>query len=192
MTAPGLMTARVELLAEHDAPLLARPFYGGGDPGPIVTAMAQVPELLGPMMAFIGPALGASAIDWPTKEIVILRTSAVMQCRYCVEAHTPVALDSGLAHDQVCALRAEAPIPDAFTGERERALVAWIDEVATGRGAVDDRYVDAMRPHFSDAELVELTVVIGATMLLNRFCTALALPTSPGTLERLAAEGFAR
>jgi AhpD family alkylhydroperoxidase len=181
----------VELLDADDAPLLARPYYAGGDPGPIVTAMAQVPELLGPMLGFIGPALGASAVDFATKEIVILRTSAVMECRYCINAHTPVAIDAGWGREQVCALRDERPVRDAFGNERDLALIEWIDEVAMGRGAIEDRFAIAMKAHFTDAEIVELTAVIGATLLLNRFCTALQLPTSPGTLERLAAEGFA-
>jgi hypothetical protein len=37
---------------------------------------------------------------------------------------------------------------------------------------------------------VELTLLVGATLLLNRFCTALELPTSPKVLGRLAAEGW--
>jgi len=38
---------------------------------------------------------------------------------------------------------------------------------------------------------VELTVLVGATMLLNRFCSALELPSSDETLQRLARDGFA-
>ena len=46
------------------------------------------------------------------------------------------------------------------------------------------------RAHLGDPELVELTLLVGATLLLNRFCTALELPTSPKALHRLAAEGW--
>jgi hypothetical protein len=38
---------------------------------------------------------------------------------------------------------------------------------------------------------VELTLVAGATLMLNRLCTALELPTSAATLARLEAEGVA-
>jgi len=70
--------------------------YGGGDPGPIVAALAQVPELLQVAVPFIGAALGPSGIDWRSKEIVIVRTSALAGGHYCVAAHTVVALDAGL------------------------------------------------------------------------------------------------
>jgi hypothetical protein len=37
---------------------------------------------------------------------------------------------------------------------------------------------------------VELTLLVAATVMLNRFCTALELPTAPKVLHRLAAEGW--
>jgi hypothetical protein len=42
-----------------------------------------------------------------------------------------------------------------------------------------------------DPELVELTLVASATLMLNRYCSALGLPTSASTLSRLADEGLA-
>jgi len=93
----------VQLIEADQAPLLARVYYADGDPGPIVGALAQVPELLTVALPFIGTALGPSAIGWRTKEIVIVRTSALQQCRFCVQTHTVVALDAGLDRDQVAA-----------------------------------------------------------------------------------------
>lgn len=188
---PPPKAARVHLIDGDQAPLLAKPFFADGDPGPIVAALAQVPELLCVAVPFIGMALGASAIDVRTKEIVILRTSAVMACRYCVDSHTVVALDNGLTEAEVRHLR-EAPVGEGrLERHDEQALLDWIDEVASGRGPVRPKTGDAMAAAFRDHEVIELTVVIGATLMLNRFCTALQLPTSPDVVRRLAAEGFA-
>ena len=178
----------VELIAADDAPLLARPFFAGGDPGPITAALAHVPELLEVAMPFLGAALGPSSVDWKTKEIVILRTSARLACRYCVASHTPVALDSGWTHQQVHALRGEADA-DAVFEPRERALVAWVDAVA-GTTAVPPDVEQLAKQHFQDHELVELTLLVGATLLLNRFATSLRLPVADATIERLASEGM--
>jgi alkylhydroperoxidase family enzyme len=49
----------------------------------------------------------------------------------------------------------------------------------------------AAREQLEDPDLVELTLLVGATLLLNRFCTALDLPTAPGVVARLAAEELA-
>lgn len=184
----------VEPIPPAQAPLLARPFYGGGDPGPIAATLAYVPELMELALPFIGATLSPSAIDFRTKEIVILRTSCVMGCRYCIDSHTPVALDSGLSDGQVRALRGEASpsVSGAFTDERDLALIAWTDAVGGGKGPVDDDTTKRMSTAFSDHEIVELTLLVGVTLLLNRYATALRLPVGDDTVGRLAAAGFER
>jgi len=181
----------IQLVEATGSPLLARPYYEGGDPGPIVAALAHVPELLEVAMPFLGVALSPSAIPWRTKEIVILRTSAQLECRYCVQSHTPVALDSGLSRDEVVAVRGSMPADTTFTETSDVALIHWVDEVAAGRGSVSEPLRDDLRAHYEEHEVVELTLLVGATMMLNRFCTALELPTSPEVIGRLTDEGLA-
>jgi AhpD family alkylhydroperoxidase len=180
----------MRLIQAEQAPLLARPFYANGDPGPIVAALAHVPELLEVTVPFLDAALGPSAVDARTKELVILRTSAVMGCRYCTQTHTVVARNTGLSVQEVAALRGEQPLEAAFTDPRELALLRWVDVVAAGPGPVPEAARREAGAHLDEADLVELTLLVGATLLLNRFCTALELPTSPKVLRRLAAEGW--
>ncbi len=189
MGAPVVDSTDIPLLGPDQAPLLARPYYAGGDPGPIVAAMAHVPELLEVAMPFLGAALGPSGIDRRTKEIVIVRTSALADCRYCVQAHTVVALDAGLTRPEVTALRTETPVAESFTDPRELALIEWVDLVAS-HAPVPDSARAAVRARFDAHEVDELTTLVGATLLLNRFATALALPTGDETMTRLTAEGL--
>ncbi|MBK7018487.1 MAG: carboxymuconolactone decarboxylase family protein [Candidatus Microthrix parvicella] len=181
---------QVELLDPTTAPLLVEDLFAGGDPGPIAAAFAQVPELALVALPFLGASLGAGSTGARVKELAILRTSAVLACRYCVAAHTTVALDVGLTDAEVRGLRGEVQWADEFDDPAELALLAWIDEVAGGRGAVSAAVTEAAKAHFEDYELVELTNTIGVTMLLNRFCSALKLPVGDDTLARLASGGF--
>lgn len=182
--------ARIEV---GQIPLLARPYYDGGDPGPIVGALAQVPELLVAALPFIGAALSPSGLDFRTKEIVIVRTSALAGCRYCVQSHAVVALDAGLTRDQVAALQdPDAVVTESAPGlgsQRDVTLIEWVDVVAGG-GPVDDAARARVLGQWADHEVVELTAVIGTTLLLNRFATALALPTSPDVITRLSTENL--
>ena len=180
----------VELLDAGRAPLLARPYFEGGDPGPIVATLAHVPELLEVAVPFIGAVLGASSIDVRTKELVILRTSVRLDCHYCVQSHTPVALDNGVTRAEVDALRRSGSAASEFSNPAERVLVEWVDRLAGETGPMDPGATSAMQDHFEDHEIVELALLVGTTMMLNRFCTGLGLPTAPGTLERLTADGF--
>lgn len=153
-----------------------------------MAALAQVPELLEVAVPFIGVALGPSAISWRAKELVIVRTSALLSCQYCVRTHTVVALDAGLTTAEIRALRGESALDAEFSDQRELALLHWVDAVAGERGAIDDAVSKAMHANWDDHEVVELTVLAGATMLLNRLATALELPVSDDTIRRLTAE----
>ncbi|MGH9149337.1 MAG: carboxymuconolactone decarboxylase family protein [Acidimicrobiales bacterium] len=186
------MAARVRLIDSAQAPLLVAELFAAGDPGVIVRALATVPEVAEVAVPFLGVALGPGSVPPAAKETVILRTSAVLGCRYCVDAHTVVALDMGLGAERVRALRDSAcgTVP-ADADEATAALLAWIDTVAGGRGPVAEDVHAGLATRFADHQIVELTVTLGATMLLNRLCTALALPTSEATHARLAAAGFA-
>ena len=185
------MAQRVTLIDADQAPLLLRHLFEGGDPGVIVRALATVPELAEVAVPFIGVALGPGSVAAEAKETVILRTSAVLGCRYCVDAHTVAALDMGLGADRVRALRDVTSQPLGGK-DGNGALVAWIDSVAAGRGPVPDEIHTALAEHFAEHQIVELLVTLGATMFLNRLCTALGLPTSAATFARLEAEGFGR
>lgn len=183
--------ARVELFDASSAPLLAQAYFADGDPGPIVAALATVPELLAPTLGFVGAALGNGAVSTRHKEFAILRTSALQGCRYCIHAHTAVAMDAGLSGCEVRALRGEVPVEDGFPDVGEQALIGWIDAMAGATGPVlQDVWTD-VREHWPEHALVELTVTIGATMFLNRLATGLELPTSPDVLARLEPLGLA-
>lgn len=186
------MTPPVSLLPPEQAPLLARAYFAGESTSPIVASLAHVPELLEVTMPFVGAVLAPSSIDARTKELVILRTSARLECRYCVLSHSVVALDSGIGAEEVLVLAAAGDgWRDAIPDPAERALLRWVDAVAGGVGPVDDDVGAALRAHFSEPAAVELTLLCATTVMLNRYCTALELPASAATLARLDAEGLA-
>jgi AhpD family alkylhydroperoxidase len=182
---------RLDLLDDTTAPLTAREYFTSGDPGPIVAALANVPELLGPTLGFIGAAYGAGAASARHKEFAILRTSALFGCRYCVNAHTTVALDLGLTDDEVRSLRGELDPDEVFTDQADRRMIRWIDALAGATGPVPDDVWSDARQSFADHVLVELSATVGATIFLNRFATAFELPTSADTQARLDAGGYA-
>jgi AhpD family alkylhydroperoxidase len=176
--------SRIALIDSAQAPLLARPYYGAdGSASPIVGALAQVPELLEAAMPLISRALGEGAVDLRTKETVILRVSARAGCRYCTDTHTVAAWDAGLSMQETAEL-----VGGGIDGDgRRRALVEWCDAFAAAPEPIPDDVASALREHFGDSEIVELAVVAGVTLMLNRFCTSLGLPTPPATRARLEA-----
>ncbi len=183
--------SRSQLLDADQAPITAQQYFADGDPGPIVAALATVPELLGPTLNFVGAALGAGSVSVRAKELAILRTSVLQGCRYCIHAHSAVALDVGLSIDEIRGLRGDIALEEGFPEVAERALIGWIDALAGATGPIPDDVWLTAREHWPEHALVELTVTVGATMFLNRFATGLDLPTSVAVTTRLAEAGLA-
>lgn len=182
--------ARVDLLDARTAPLTVQQYFADGDPGPIVAALATVPEMVGPTLSFVGPALGPGAVGIRVKEFAILRTSVLQGCVYCIHAHTAAALDVGLTDAEVRALRGEVSTADVFS-LADQAMVRWIDALAGATGPVPDDVWTAAREHWPEHALVEVCLTVGATMTLNRLATSLQLPSSVDGATRLDQEDVA-
>ena len=181
--------ARVALLDERRAPLPAKKYFADGDPGPIVASLAHVPELLEVSLPFISRALSGVTVDARTAELVIVRASAMLSCTYCTLTHGAIALDSQVTPQEVVALCDPAGL-GAFLDAREAALLAWVDAFATGRGEVPGEIANELAAHFDEATVVEVAMMAGCTIMLNRYCTSLRLPTSPSSLARLTDAGL--
>ncbi len=111
-------------------------------------------------------------------ELVKIRASQINGCAYCLDMHTKDARARGETEQRLYAVAAwhEAP----FFTDRERAALAWTEAVTLVSGAhVPDAAFDEARRHFSEKELVDLTLAIVAINGWNRL--AVAFRTVPGT-----------
>jgi AhpD family alkylhydroperoxidase len=181
----------VTLFNGNTAPDSVKQIFANGDPGPIASSLAHIPDIMLTALPFIRATLGPSKIaDVRTKEIVILRASSVQQCKYCVNTHSFVARNSGLSKEEVKALQGNGDATPAFTKEREKVLIRWTDAVAFGPGEIRPDLKAEMKKNFTEPEVVELTLLVGATILLNRYATALELPVAAAHLEFLKNEGL--
>jgi AhpD family alkylhydroperoxidase len=185
--------SRVELLTPATAPISLRSYFQSGQPDPLIASLAQVPELLEVALPFIGMTLSPSGINFRSKEIVILRTSAWQGCRYCMGIHSVIAYESGFSIDELKILRAPSGETSIFS-EQEQALLTWVDLLSqTGREISETASTIAsksIKSFYTDAEVVELTMVVGATIMLNRYCTALKLPVAKIHIDALEQIGL--
>ena len=113
-------------------------------------------------------------------ELVKTRASQVNGCAYCIDMHTKDARAAGETEQRLYALSAWRETP--FFSDRERAALAWTEAVTlVADGHVPDDVFQAVRPHFSDAELVDLTWAVVAINSWNR--AAIAFRAVPGTYQ---------
>src|SRR5215207_5141663 len=100
-------------------------------------------------------------------ELVKLRASQINGCALCLDMHTKDARARGETEQRLYMLSAwrESPL---YT-DRERAALAWTEAVTliADTHAPDDLY-EELRAHFSEPEMVNLTMLIGAINAWNR------------------------
>jgi AhpD family alkylhydroperoxidase len=167
--------SRVPLPTAAGAPPLARLWYRpDGSASPLTRSFANAPDMMETLMPFLGQIMDESSIDLATKELVIMRVSQLNGCRYCLAAHRTVALAAGVPPgqlDAVCDAGALEMLPP-----RERAIVAWVDQVTLDARGVSDELVAGLLDHLRDDQLIELTVLAGTITMLNQYCTAFDIP----------------
>lgn len=167
--------SRVRLLERDEAPLTARHLYReDGSASPLTRSLVNAPDVLETLMPFLSQIYAEGAVDLATKELVVVRVSHLNQCRYCLSAHRPLALDAGVSPNHVAALCDEARLDEL--PDRERALVEWVDRYVLDPGGIDDERTARVLDHVRDDQLIEIALVAGATQLLNHYCTAFAIP----------------
>ncbi len=106
------------------------------------------------------------------RELVILRVALLNGASYEYQVHVPFALREGVTQAQLDTLDRWQD-SDALT-QAQRAVLAYTDAM-TRDIHVPDAVFEALRGHFNQREIVELTATIGGYNLVSRFLEALAV-----------------
>lgn len=180
---------RVPLVERDQAGLLVRHLYPEGrEPSNLTKTLANAPDTFAVLAPFLGQVMNASTIDEATKEVVVLRVSALNACGYCIPTHRVVAREAGLDQSEVEALSdAGAAMPPGTSAEAHGVVAELCDRLVRDANAVDEVLIGRLRVHFGDHEIVELVTLAGAITMLNYIASAFAIPVDPRTLAALGA-----
>ena len=105
-------------------------------------------------------------------ELVKFRASQMNGCAYCLDVHSKDARKAGETEQRLYLLDAWRESPHCTPAER--AALAWTEaltRIAETR-APDADYA-ALREHFSDKEIVDLTYLIGMINVWNRLAVGM-------------------
>ena len=112
--------------------------------------------------------------------LVQLRVSQINGCAYCLDMHWKDLRAIGEREQRLYSLDAWRECP--YYTDRERAALQWTEAVTqVADGHVPDELYEAVRPHFSDKELADLTLAIATINAWNRLSIAARL--TPGTYQ---------
>lgn len=121
--------------------------------------------------------LGACGLPASLLHLVKTRASQINGCAYCIDMHTKDARAAGESEQRLYTLSSWRETP--FFSERERAALALAEAVTliSQRGDDDDDAIDTeLRRHFSDKEIVDLTLALVAINAWNRLAITFHAP----------------
>jgi AhpD family alkylhydroperoxidase len=118
-------------------------------------------------LSSLGKYLHAEKFDPKLKAVIELRVSQINGCAYCLNLHTQEARALGETQQRLDCLSAWRET--TFYTEREQAALAWAETLTliAQNHAPDDIYQETAK-HFSEKELVDLTMVIVNMNAWNR------------------------
>jgi 4-carboxymuconolactone decarboxylase len=174
--------ARVALIEETDHPELAELIakIRAGRRGALINVyklLLHSPPLAAVWLDFVSTARFKTELDGRLREIVIVRVAHLNRTIYVFRQHVPqLSAPEGLTDEEAQAL-ADWPSATSFSA-RERAALAYTDAM-TRDVAVPNAVFEALRAHFSERQIVELSVLIGLYNMHTRVFTALGIDPEP-------------
>jgi AhpD family alkylhydroperoxidase len=115
--------------------------------------------------------IGKSTLEKSLTELVRLRASQINGCAFCVDMHTADARKGGETDRRLATVVVWRETP--FFTDRERAALEWTEALTlVSHDHVPDAVWQAVQPHFTNEEIVDLTLLVSAINSWNRFAIA--------------------
>lgn len=140
--------------------------------------MAVHPALLRKFLPFGGKLLHGGLVSGRDRELAVLRIAHRAACQYEITKHEVIAALEGISDDEI---RGIVPGADHSWPQRDAAILTVADELDEECTISDATWL-RIRPHFSDAELIELILLIGNYRMLAGLLNGLQieLEADPG------------
>ena len=117
--------------------------------------------------------LGKTLVDF-----VFARVSQINGCAYCLDMHVRDLRKQGEGWQRINSLATWREV--SFFSERERAALDWAETLTRlpGHHEARDAEFEALQAHFSELEIVELSIAIAQINAWNRMGVGMRLPVA--------------
>jgi uncharacterized peroxidase-related enzyme len=164
------MATAVKLVDPSENEFLASLEARAKQPNPFFRAMAHRPDVLKNFPALYTAVVGPGSVPRRIKVLAYLACSYANTCEFCIASNLPGARKSGITEAEIKAV--EAGNNEAFP-PAERAAIAYARELT--KTAHAKTTAAELHAHFTDEQIVEITLVVGISNMNNRFNNALEI-----------------
>jgi uncharacterized peroxidase-related enzyme len=181
---------RVRDIAPHELPSdLARIYEKfTGSYGPFrnqAAVFAHVPAALRHLMPLLMELREAKTLPKRYLELAIVAVSKLNECEYCVAHHTPFLAVEGISPAGAQRILDYRDHPEF--DEIDRLVVEYAIAVTEHPNRLPEAMFMRLRRHFSEAQIVELTLRIALCGFFNRFNDALQIEEEAEAASAVAA-----
>jgi len=183
--------ARVRDVEIDEVPKDIQPIYRrfAEDYGPFlnqVKVFAHRPPAVRHLMGLLLDFADEALLPKRYLEIVLVVVSKLNECSYCVAHHEPRLMEQGLEPQTVAhILDPDCPGLDKI----DRLVRDYAVQVTQRPQTMRDAIFEELYEHFSEAQIVELTLRTALCGFFNRFNDALQIGIENGVIEHMLAKG---
>jgi AhpD family alkylhydroperoxidase len=136
----------------------------GGEPGPMVRAMANAPALLRGYLD-LTRAMKRSHIDRRITERINLAVHEWLSCDYCLVAHTRAARELGVPETEIRLARQGTSSDPAIA-----AIVAFAQQILAAPAETSDADLERLHAHgYRDEQIAEVAGLVSLQLLTGAF-----------------------
>jgi uncharacterized peroxidase-related enzyme len=146
---------------------------------------AHVPAALRHLMPLLMELREAASLPKRYLELAIVAVSQVNACDYCVAHHKPFLAVEGFSSAGIDRLLDWRDHPEL--DEVDRLVVEYAIAVTERANRLPETMFARLRRHFTEAQIVELTLRIALCGFFNKFNDALGIEEEPEAAARVAA-----
>ena len=150
-----------------------------------VAVFAHVPAALRHLMAMLMELRAAATLPKRYLELAIVTVSKLNACDYCVAHHKPFLAVEGISSEAADHVldHADHPAFDAI----DRLVIEYTIATWNDPHRLRDRLFDRLRQHFTEVQIVELTLRITLCGFFNKFNDALQIEEEDEATAQFAA-----
>ena len=147
-----------------------------GDGGDAVQVWTLRPEMGAAVAKLSDAAYNKSIIPTRVREAARMRIAQLNECKVCLNFRADSVLAQGMTEDFYAHV-ASAHSDDRYS-EQERLAVDYAERFAVAHTGIDDAFFERLHEHFTDAEILDLTICIATFVALGRTLNVLGIETT--------------
>ena len=145
----------------------------------IFKVMGHAPELMTPFCDFIMEILQDGLVDWKTKELLILKSTLLNECHYCVVQHETLSKRLGIPDEKIADLAGDKYKTSPHFSDAEKAILELTEQTWKDANRVSEDLWKRVREHWSEPQCIEIVATITTYIMVSKFGDVLQVELEP-------------